>query len=424
MAAIKGRILALSWMMPPLVFPRSMQVARTLKTLKQFGWCTTVITALPAAEPLAHQDRRLADLYIGCYRQIVLDPCEDTLPSPWWLRAWRQLFPPQDIKADNWIRRASTELQKELKVEKYDALVTFAQPWVDHLIGLEVKRRHPSLPWVVHFSDPWVDSPYIKFTSDKQKKQAWKQERCIIEVADAVIFVNRHMADFVMEKYPVSWRSKVHVVLHGYDNDLLESLPENSSQKKVMRIVYTGSFYGPRNPALILSAIAELVKDPEARSRLRFEFLGSVDKQFPLLACSLGLDGVVAFSPSAGYLDSLSLASRADLLLLIDAPAGHSVFLPSKIADYIMLRKPILGVTPISGASADVLRKLGCAVVPPDDREAIVQALRMALERWVAGMGTASLPHPVDAVMFDIQQTTRDFERAIEMAIHGSDRPI
>ena len=171
MAAIKGRILALSWMMPPLVFPRSMQVARTLKTLKQFGWCTTVITALPAAEPLAHQDRRLADLYIGCYRQIVLDPCEDTLPSPWWLRAWRQLFPPQDIKADNWIRRAGTELQKELKVEKYDALVTFAQPWVDHLIGLEVKRRHPSLPWVVHFSDPWVDSPYIKFTSDKQKNR-------------------------------------------------------------------------------------------------------------------------------------------------------------------------------------------------------------------------------------------------------------
>jgi len=424
MASVKGRILALAWMMPPLVFPRSLQVSRTLKTLKQYGWSTTVITILPGAEPFGTLDQPLADLYAGCYRQIDVEPREDICPSSWWLRAWRKAFPPQDVKVDNWIRRAGAALRKELKSEKYDVLVTFAQPWVDHLAGLEVKRRQPSLPWVVHFSDPWVDSPYAQFSSDKQKSQACRQERRIIEVADAVVFVNRYTADLVMKKYPGPWRSKVHLVPHGYDNDLLKAVVETRPQKGIMRIVHTGTFYGQRNPGLILSSIVELVKDPETRSRLRVEFVGNVDDQFPLLARNLGLDGVVAFSRRAGYLESLSLASRADLLLLIDAPAERNVFLPSKIVDYFMLRKPILGITPLSGASADVLRKLGCPVVQPDDSAAIVKALRIVFERWLAGQGAASLPDPADTVAFDIQQTTREFERAIEMAIHKGGKSI
>jgi len=424
MASVKGRILALAWMMPPLVFPRSLQVSRTLKTLKQYGWSTSVITILPDAEPFGTQDQQLADLYAGCYRQIVLDPREDIRPSSWWLRVWRKAFRPQDVKVDNWIRRAGAALRKELKAGKYDVLVTFAQPWVDHLVGLEVKRRQPSLPWVVHFSDPWVDSPYAQFSSDEQKKQACRQERSIIEVADAVVFVNRYTADLVMAKYPAPWRSKVHLALHGYDNDLLKAVPENHPQEGFMRVVHIGNFYGQRNPELILSAIAELVKDFDARSCLKVEFVGHADDQFPLLARNLGLDGVVAFSGKAGYLDSLSLASRADLLLLIDAPAERNVFLPSKIADYLMLRKPILGITPLSGASADVLRKFGCPVVPPDDPAAIVTALRMALGRWLAGQGAASLPDPVEIAAFDIQQTTRDFERAIEVAIHKGGKSI
>ena len=46
------------------------------------------------------------------------------------------------------------------------------------------------------------------------------------------------------------------------------------------------------------------------------------------------------------------------MLLVIDAPADESLFLPSKLIDYLPARKPILGLTPARGASADLIRAL------------------------------------------------------------------
>jgi hypothetical protein len=42
-----------------------------------------------------------------------------------------------------------------------------------------------------------------------------------------------------------------------------------------------------------------------------------------------------------GYQESLKLMSEADALLVIDAPADQSVFLPSKLIDYIGAGRPI-----------------------------------------------------------------------------------
>ena len=39
------------------------------------------------------------------------------------------------------------------------ATVSFAQPWTNHLVGMRL-HRDSGLPWVAHFSDPWIDSPY------------------------------------------------------------------------------------------------------------------------------------------------------------------------------------------------------------------------------------------------------------------------
>jgi hypothetical protein len=416
-AALKGKILALAWMMPPLVFPRSLQVSRTLKMLGQLGWETTVVTITPEAEPQGARDERLAGFYAGWYRQLTVDPREEVQRSPWWLRAWRKVSPPKDVRIDNWVRRTSAVLCAEVKNGQYDVMVSFAQPWIDHLVALKLKRKHPSLPWVVHFSDPWVDSPYTHFASAEEKEHAIRQERTIMEAADAIIFVNRYTADLVMAKYPASWLSKVHVLPHGYDNDLLPLVAEAPSHRDVMRVVHTGNFYGHRKPELILKAVAELAESPEIQSFLRVEFVGYVDEQFVLTAREMGLDGIVRFSGKAGYLESLGVAREADLLLLIDAPAEKNVFLPSKIVDYFMLRRPILGITPASGASSEVLRACGCPVVEPDDVAGIASALRTAFERWRAGSEPLGIPAPTGTALFDIGQTTLEFERAIRAAM-------
>jgi hypothetical protein len=106
--------------------------------------------------------------------------------------------------------------------------------------------------------------------------------------------------------------------------------------------------------------------------------------------------------------EAARIGAQADVLLVIDAPSeSPSVFLPSKLIDYLPLRKPILGLTPPSGASARLLRRLGCSVVAPDDVAGIASALRDLVTRWHAGtLHVADSFDPV-AAEFDIRRTAR-----------------
>ena len=139
MVAGRMKLLAVSWAMPPLVYPRSIQISRLLKALTRHGWRSTVITLLPAADQNAIRDAAFAAIYAEDYQRITVDPREDIAPSPLWLRGWRRVRVPRDVEADNWVRRVYAQVLQELEREPYDALVTFAQPWIDHLIGLRVQ---------------------------------------------------------------------------------------------------------------------------------------------------------------------------------------------------------------------------------------------------------------------------------------------
>jgi hypothetical protein len=104
----------------------------------------------------------------------------------------------------------------------------------------------------------------------------------------------------------------------------------------------------------------------------------------------------------------LQEAAAADVLLVIDAPSrGPSLFLPSKLVDYLPFRKPILGLTPGEGASADVLRQLGCPVADPDDPPGIARAVAALLDQWQAGRLTVAGAFDAAARQYDIRQTTR-----------------
>ena len=413
MAGLKGRLLALSWTMPPLVFPRSLQISRSLRGLQARGWETTVVTVTPDAEPFATIDSGLQDFYNGAYHCIPVELREEKEPSPIWLRLWRRFRPPADIRTDNWVRRAARVMRREIRDGRHGAMITFAQPWVDHAVGLRLKRSLPDFPWIAHFSDPWVDSAYRQFSSETERAAALRQERDVIGSADAVIFVNQYTADLVMAKYPPEWQKKVHVVPHGMEPDLLPLLERPKAQEPVMRIVHTGNFYGHRKPDLVLRAVKALADARHGNIALRLELIGHADDALRQTATDLGVGGLVTFTGSKTYLESLASAQSADLLLLIDAPADTSVFLPSKIVDYFMLKRPILGITPRRGASAEALRGAGCPVIDPEDYDGILAALAESFQQWETSGAAGPIPSGASLDAFGIEQVAERFEAAL-----------
>jgi glycosyltransferase involved in cell wall biosynthesis len=409
------RLLAVSWEMPPMYGPRGTQVSRTLAQLAVLGW-------RPAAVCLA--PRQGGPHWPG---GAAVDPPPGVellrIPSPeeWWLmRAAYRTLPALRRFPDAtrvWVPRAARAAARAAASGKYAGLLSFAQPWSDHLIGLRVSRQ-TRLPWVAHFSDPWADSPY----ATAGQRSTWRRmEEDVIREATAVVFVADETVELVMKKYPDEWRRKVFVVPHGFESGharVTPTMPPQTNRSRPMRIVYTGRFYsGMRTPVPLLRALANLESRASLAGTLEVLFIGPHTDEYARDAHELGVSGLVRFPSRLSSADAAAAAAGADVLLVIDAPGnGPSPFLPSKLVDYLPFRKPILGVTPEPGASAHLLRRLGCLVAQPDDVSSIEQALANLVQRWRDG--TLDVGGAFDAVAaeFDIRRTTA---RLHDVLIHA-----
>lgn len=124
-------------------------------------------------------------------------------------------------------------------------------------------------------------------------------------------------------------------------------------------------------------------------------------------------------SPGVCRRPTRARAATADVLLVIDADSDGSLFLPSKLIEYLPFRRPILGLTPVPGPSADLIRELGYQVVAPGDLPAIAATLRDLLQAHAAGRLVPSLQHDSVTDRFSVARTTRKFAGLLEQVVEG-----
>jgi glycosyltransferase involved in cell wall biosynthesis len=176
-----------------------------------------------------------------------------------------------------------------------------------------------------------------------------------------------------------------------------------------LRIVHTGGSYGKRVPFIFLESLAALRRDGFGAS---ITFVGPVDPAFRQRADELGA-GIV-FVPPTTPGEASRYAGEADILLLCDAPAHESVFLPSKLVDYLPLGLPILALTPANGSSADVIRKTGGLIVDPGDAAGQIGALRRLAAMKAEGTLLSLAPTLSAVKRYAIGETAVILERILD----------
>jgi len=412
-----------------MLFPRAIQVSRLLRQLSQSGWRCSVVCLKPSVEVEGGvNDVELASYYSGSYLPVPVDMTDPPAEHPFRQRSlWRRQREPKitlDPTVAAWVDRASEAVRSCVRAGGADVLLTFAQPWSDHMVGLRLRARLWRLPWIAHFSDPWVDSPYFTRATEEERAVERRLEAQVVRWADALVFVTERTADLVMAKYPARYRSKVHVLPHGFDREMLNAAigGDGAVQEREpggLRIVFTGQLLqGMRTPDALLRALHELrAAGSVDGSTLEVVFVGLTPPDTVHLVESLGLGDTVRFVPRVAYFQSLREAARADVLLLIDASSQNSVFLPSKFVDYLMLGRPILGITPRSGAVGDVMDELGYPVVEPADVPGARKALLDMVGRWRLGTLRPSPAHAAVARRYDIRRTAAQMERVLESVL-------
>lgn len=258
------------------------------------------------------------------------------------------------------------------------ALVSFGQPWSDHLLALDLAPRL-GLPWLAHFSDLWSDwelSPVDALSRACNRRL----EARVMAGADRLLFTTPETLDLVLAKYPTAWRNKAGVLSHSFAPG---HYPADGFQPDAERVIrYLGTFYGQRHPALLARPLAIIARErPELLNGVRFEIIGDHAPGPETRTALAGLpEGLVAFRPPVPHRQSLALMASAEALLVIEFPHPRSVWLPSKIVEYIGAARPILGLVP-PGAARRVIQEAGGACADPRDNQAVAAMLMEHLAR-------------------------------------------
>lgn len=379
------KILMVAYTFPPLLFPATMCYVKLAKGLQEQGHQVAVL----AVDPETFQ-------FPGGWRQD--DALCDLIPqgvAVHYVKSWesnpfirlakrfhltRALFLPfLEPKKIEWTYAARSCVRAHFQSEDVDVILSCSQPHCNHLLGRYLKRKLDR-PWVVYFSDPWTDNVYTSYTSRRVFRRHLALEREVMAEADAVYFTSPETERMVMGKYPPDLRQKVGILPHGFVPQWYEG--GNGGAKrgagKRIRFLQTGHFYGPRTPLPLLEALELLKGDLILADCFEFVFYGGMQEEYRRYIETNGLADVVKLEGTVPYMESLSAMKETDYLLLIDAPLsspGESVFLPSKLVDYLGSHKPIVGITPLQGASARVLRETGNLVCDITDVPAIAKTL-------------------------------------------------
>lgn len=394
-------LLAVSWAMPPLVAPRAINVARSLAALRDLGWSTDVVTAaMSRAQRAGWQfDDDLAGRYARAYRGHPVAYADGKgLLS----RLRRGL----GVAEASWEDAAFAAAARLANESPFRAMITFAQPFSDHAVGLRLKARFRALPWLAHFSDPWVDNPYIAVSDDDRR-----MEQATVEQADGLVFTTQRALDRLLTRYAPSVRDKCFVVPHGFAETAPPARNRQGSANR-LRLLHTGGLYGKRLPHALLEALCRL-RDHDDSPPPRIRCIGPVDPAFQKAVAARGLQHTLTFEPPRPVAACMSASTDADMLLVIDAPASESLFLPSKLVDYLPLGLPILALTPREGPSADLLREVGGVVVPPDVPEAMADALKELSDRARRGSLGDLRPDGAKIRRYHIGETTLLLDAAL-----------
>lgn len=390
------RIALVSYHCPPVLNAESILVWKTIRALVKHHQVTVFA-------PQIRQQR--VDALLAVPEGVtVVRSADPQLPGSFLSRAGSRLLGMVADENALWAAQAG----KGLRTGTYDVLYSRSQPGASHIAALRMKAAL-NIPWVAQFSDPWATNPYHSAHTKLRVNRDLDFERAVVNRADRLIFPTEEIQQMYESQYPTLKVAGKSVILpHHTSADLYEK--QNGPlqvQLGKLNLAYVGDFYGSRSPEPILQACLQLLKEyPDLPNRLHFHFIGNVESKFvPLIdQCSIGIS-----TGRMGYFESLNAMTKADGLLLIDAPnpTGRTPFLPSKLIDYLGATKPIFGITETEGTAPDLIRSFGYPVVRPTDASGIVEELR----KWLQQSPTVS-PKSWDAFSTDlvVGQLARIFE--------------
>jgi glycosyltransferase involved in cell wall biosynthesis len=248
------------------------------------------------------------------------------------------------------------KLKLLLRRESFEIIHTIGSPSSTHLIPVFLKNNLGS-KWVAQFYDPWVDNSYINLRFNWVKKLNLYLEKKVAKNADLVIHTNIYIDKKWDIRYGMNFIKNKLVLPLCIDNSMSNKikLDRNITKGKII-ISHIGNIYERRNLNSLILAIKKLIDSGNFKiSDFSINLIGSLDYKISEEINSLSFRDLFNKISKVSYAESLIHIQNSSLLLLIEEENEESLFFPSKLTDYLVFKKPILGLVPKRCISRDIL---------------------------------------------------------------------
>lgn len=348
-------------------------------------------------------------------RWTALEPLSIDIPNPKAsiaARCWLGLKY-QTTEWAAWTASAVSKARALGHQRSFDVLISRSVPWHAHVAGFWIASAL-RIPWLANLSDPWDASAFIH---GKSAQANWKEGRNsrrwaarVLARADILTFPCERLRDYCLRDSPR--QAGVHVIPH------IGGVGVSSAEPKEFVIVHAGNLglhdATGRNARPVLEGLAAFFNArPSAKSRTRLMFVGPADPAAMEHVEKLGLSGVVTSVGQVTYEESLEHIAQATVCLLVEGDFIEGIFLPSKLCDYIVARKPVLALSPAVGTVNDLAREGGILRVSPNDSNGVAEAFSRLFDAFIRQELAAYAPPESMVRRYEAENVMEQFRRIL-----------
>lgn len=246
-----------------------------------------------------------------------------------------------------WCRRAVKAAMSSFKTSSPDAIVSIGHA-AAHMVANELWEAHfsKSAAWIADFEDPWPNSgsnPITRVLNLKRRNRTLASADKIVVVTPG-ISEEMSLEDAVVVPFGSNFNNEGNI---DYDYE-------------VGSIAYYGNLYRERGTETFLQGFWIAIKKLESLHNsfpihIKF-FSNSAATECGQLVKKLNLERYVTFKKPVPYKDVFQSMNKQHILVTIQGNI-HKYAISSKIYDYVMTDRPILGVVPPDSQEAVFLKQ-------------------------------------------------------------------
>ena len=298
-----------------------------------------------------------------------------------------------------WVRWVSAVMKYAMECHKekpFNIIYSRSLPMIAHIAGFWISKKL-KLPWIANINDPW-DWHVSPFGTGKMSNiervvsNYWFRKT--FHTADLLTFPNKRLRDYHLRIVHSNKPSEIipHI---GY------STKDKDDDKSGFHLIHSGligSNDAGRSPTGLLAGLKRfLFLHPEARPMTKLILVGPKDQETESIIKNFGLDSHVMSTGIVSFEDSLKYINTATVCVLLEGKMKEGIFLPQKLMDYIVSKKPVLALSPPVGVIADMLPCEWLLRADPDDDIVVANSIATFYEDFKKGSITDRVP-PEDVI--------------------------